>query len=383
MVPGFRVERVVVRRGFDGRTFWAQARAGAIPSPGGRPPTVVLTAQPTLRSGSDVFFGLSEWRTSDLGRTWDGPVDHSETLGRRPEPDGVTVAVCDMTPGWHAASGKLLSTGHTVRYRDDSGPMVNRRREVAYSVYEPAGRTWSPWATVALPDRPEFLSAGAGSAQRYDLADGTILLPIYFKRPSDDARACMSATVLRCAFDGRRLRYLEHGTELSVAEPRGLGEPSITRFGGRFLLTLRNDVRGYVAAGGTDGLRFGPPQPWCFDDGTELGNYNTQQHWVTHGEGLFLVYTRRGLNNDHVFRHRAPLMMARVDPQRLVVLRDTECELVPNRGARLGNFAVCDPSPDETWVVVAEWMQPVGCEKYGSDNTIWVARIIWDRPAAG
>jgi hypothetical protein len=25
-------------------------------------------------------------------------------------------------------------------------------------------------------------------------------------------------------------------------------------------------------------------------------------------------------------------------------------------------------------------MQPVGCERYGSDNTIWVARIVWDRP---
>ena len=68
--------------------------------------------------------------------------------------------------------------------------------------------------------------------------------------------------------------------------------------------------------------------------------------------------------------------MAEVDPEKLVVLRDTERELVPNRGARLGNFAICEVSDDETWVVVAEWMQPVGCEKYGSDNTIWAARII-------
>ncbi|MBS3762593.1 MAG: exo-alpha-sialidase, partial [Planctomycetes bacterium] len=118
-------------------------------------------------------------------------------------------------------------------------------------------------------------------------------------------------------------------------------------------------------------------RPWLFDDGTELGNYNTQQHWVTHSNGLFLVYTRRGLGNDHVFRHRAPLMIAEVDPEELVVIRDTERELVPNRGARLGNFAVTDVSPSETWVVVAEWMQPVDCEKYGSDNTIWAARLIW------
>ena len=102
---------------------------------------VVVTAQPALCSGSDVFFALSEWRTTDLGKTWDGPVEHADTLGRRQEPDGVVVAVCDMTPGWHAATGKLLSTGQTVRYRDEKRPIVRRRRETAYSVYDPRSRT--------------------------------------------------------------------------------------------------------------------------------------------------------------------------------------------------------------------------------------------------
>lgn len=135
-------------------------------------------------------------------------------------------------------------------------------------------------------------------------------------------------------------------------------------------------MRGYVCAG-DDGLHFSDPVPWRFDDGEELGNYNTQQHWVTHTDQLYLVYTRRGLSNDHVFRHRAPLVMAEVDPKTMRVRRSTERELVPNRGARLGNFSVCKVTENETWVVVAEWMQPVGCEQYGSDNTIWAARIQW------
>lgn len=135
-------------------------------------------------------------------------------------------------------------------------------------------------------------------------------------------------------------------------------------------------LRGYVAVS-DDGLHFEAPRPWCFDDGSELGNYNTQQHWVSRGDDLYLVYTRRGLDNDHVFRHRAPLLMAQVDPERLQVIRGSEAELVPNRGARLGNFSVTDVGPGETWVVVAEWMQPEGCERYGSDNTIWAVRIIW------
>jgi hypothetical protein len=375
----YDIDLTAVSKGFDGRTFWGQARAGVIPGREGQLPTVVLTAQPALRSGSDVYFALSEWRTADLGKSWSGPVEHAETLGRRQENDGIVVAICDMTPGWHAVTRTLLTTGHTVRYRDDKQPITARRRETAYSVYEPNSRTWLPWQVLAMPDRAEFANSGAGCTQRFDLDDGTILLPIYFKEISEDWSARDSATVTRCAFDGSRLKYLEHGTEMTVPEPRGLAEPSITCYQGKYFITLRNDVRGYVARG-EDGLHFEPPRPWRFDDGAELGSYNTQQHWVTHSDGLFLVYTRRGLDNDHVFRHRAPLMIAQVDPDKLTVLRKTERELVPNRGARLGNFSVCNVGQKETWVVVSEWMQPDGCEQYGSDNTIWAARIIWSKP---
>ena len=55
---------------------------------------------------------------------------------------------------------------------------------------------------------------------------------------------------------------------------------------------------------------------------------------------MFLVYTRKGANNDHVFRHRAPLFIAQVDPGEAALIRSTERILVPERGARLGNFAV-------------------------------------------
>lgn len=164
----------------------------------------------------------------------------------------------------------------------------------------------------------------------------------------------------------------------STTRPGGLHEPSLTRFGGTFFLTLRNDRQGYVTRS-ENGMAFEPIRPWQFDDGSELGNYNTQQHWVTHSDGLFLVYTRRGANNDHVFRHRAPLFMAQVDPDSLRVIRETERVLVPERGARLGNFGVTRVSEHETWVTVSEWMQPKGVEKHGSDGSVFVARIRWGR----
>ena len=111
-----------------------------------------------------------------------------------------------------------------------------------------------------------------------------------------------------------------------------------------------------------------------------MGNYNTQQRWVVHSDGLFLVYTRRGANNDHVFRHRAPLFIGQVDPERLCVIRSSERILAPERGARLGNFGVTPVNRQQTWVTVAECMSPPGVEKYGSDGSVYVARLNWQKP---
>lgn len=382
----FTVKLDVISRGYDGKRCWVHPRAGAIPAGKlGENPVVVLTMQQLLLTGSDVFFALNEMRTDDLGQTWSGPTEHAATLGRRNEPNGVVVATCDFTPKWHARSGKLLGTGHTVRYKNDR-VMENRDRETSYAVYDPKSREWTPWEVLEMPDRMKFQSAGAGSVQRVDLPGGDILLPIYFKNPQQKT---YRTTVLRCSFDGAKLTYQEHGNELDLNIGRGLYEPSLTRYQDRYYITLRNDSAGYVAAS-SDGLTFDAPRKWLWDDGSELGNYNTQQHWVTHSDALFLVYTRKGANNDHVFRHRAPLFIAQVDPQKLRVIRSTERVLVPERGARLGNFAVTEVSANETWVTVAEWMQTKGPNvvippdnKYGADNSVYVARIRWSKPNRG
>ena len=129
-----------------------------------------------------------------------------------------------------------------------------------------------------------------------------------------------------------------------------------------------------------DGLQFDEPQPWCFDDGVELGSYNTQQHWLTHGDGLFLIYTRRGANNDHIVRNRAPLFMAQVDPTTLRVMRRTEKIIVPERGAELGNFGANAVSATESWVTVSEGMFMKDSVQRGAEGATFIARILWDQP---
>lgn len=365
----FDIKVEAIHGGFDKETCWVHPRAGTIP---GEHPIVVLTMQKLLLSGSDIFYALNEMRTDDLGATWSGPTEHAN-LGRIPTEGGGTAVVCDFTPKWHAKSGKLLGTGHTAMYGPNNRLIDNRPRSTAYSVYNPDARTWTTWRAMEMPDDPLFYNNGAGCTQRVDRPDGDILLPIYCKA---EPPGPYSTTVVRARFDGDTLSYVEHGNVMALDVERGFVEPSLAVCNGRYFLTIRNDVKGYVTRG-ADGLHFDEPIPWTFDDGQELGSYNTQQHWVTHGDDLYLVYTRKGANNDHVFRHRAPLFIAEVDQDKLCVKRDTERILVPERGARLGNFAVTDVNEGETWVTVAEWMQPKGIEKYGSDNSVYVARIKW------
>jgi hypothetical protein len=159
-----------------------------------------------------------------------------------------------------------------------------------------------------------------------------------------------------------------------------LGEPSLTVFDGMYYLTMRNDKAAYVATS-KDGLHFSDPRPWRWEDGKELGSYNTQAHWVTHRSELFLAYTRRGANNNHVVRHRAPLFLARIDPKRLGVLRETELELVPNKGAQLGNFGVADITDRETWVTTREGMGRSSATQYGANGRVYAARLLWESQA--
>ena len=367
-------------RHFDGESCWAHPRAGIVPRAGKNGlPRVVMTMNSLDLSGSDVFRGVFGLQTDDLGRTWTDPIEIQKLAPRFEMIDGVKrpVAVSDFWPRWHKASGKLLGIGHTVAYTPEWKVSLPRPRHTSYSYYNPQDSSWADWQKLEMPDPVRFYNSGAGCVQRHDNPDGTIFLPVSCRPPERDNSI---VTVLRCSFDGKTLKVMEQGNELSIDnETRGLGEPSLAFFNGEYFLTIRNDKLGFVSRS-RDGLNFSPIQPWKFDGGSDLGNYNTQQHWVIHSDALYLVYTRRGANNDHVFRHRAPLFMAQVDTEKMRVIRETEQIIVPERGARLGNFGVTDISRDETWVTVSEWMQPRGVEKYGSDGSVFVARIHWKDP---
>jgi len=374
------VGKVTLRRNRTGDegTTWFHPRGTILPGTDGSP-----IAFFTLQSiGGSDYFGPVHWMTSsDLGSTWDGP-DPVPALGRIPVPghDGLEAGVCDVVPEYHPATGSILALGHVVFYR---GPRFSRKDQLArypvYATWHPE-RGWSDRRILEWNDlRGGFIYTN-NCGQRVVRPDGDIAMSFTFG-PKAEAR--MVAGV-RCSFDGESLEVVEVGPPLRNPHGRGLLEPSVTRFDDRYFLTIRaEDERGYVSVS-DDGLHYTVQKPWCWDDGEPLTLSTTQQHWLTHSDALHLVYTRRDDSNENVIRWRSPLWMARVDPERLCLLRDTERTVLPLVGdgvndpdgvPLMGNFHVTNVTPQESWVTVGEWL-PRG----GARGDLLLARISWSRP---
>jgi len=351
------------------RWDWWQARTAYIP---GSEPRWITTMSETGKTTSHDFHDIFQSVSYDRGKTWSA-AQVVPSLQRRKEEDGYQVAPGDLWPSWHAATKTILATGKTFNFRDGKKEDYLRER-VFYAVMK-RRESWGALQFLELPKRDHagypIIAANAGCTQRYDLTNGDILLPIRYVR--DAKHRNYTSTIALCSFDGNKLNYQEHGTELNIPQGRGLYEPSLTAFEGSYYLTLRADHTAFVARS-TDGLHFDAIKEWKFDDGKPLGSYNTQQHWVTISGGLFLVYTRRGANNDHIMRHRAPLFIGQVNPNSLRVMRDTERVLIPENEATLGNSGVCRISDTESWITCGEGLLRLGKRK-GENNKVLVVRI--------
>ena len=373
--PDYQVRLEVVTKHWDGEFNWTQARVAAIPGMGNDSrPRLIMTMQKWFVAHSDYYSGLYTMQSDDMGATWTGP-EEQPALGWRRGPNNTIIGICDFTPGWHEKTGKLLALGHTVHYVEGGKLIKNRPRATAYAVYDPETGEWSDWKRVKVPDENKFYNSGSGCGQWLVNPDGTLLVPVYFKAKGDTTN-CYSSTIFHCRFDGEELSYIRHGEELSLNEPRGVYEPSLTVNDGRYYLTLRNDNKAFVTVS-DDAMRWQAIKPWTFDSGLEIGSYNTRQHWATHSESLFLVYTRRDTSNDHIPRSRAPLFMASVDTDRLIVLKKTERILIPERGVMMGNFGVAHITNEETWMTVGENMHPPENLHLGADGSVFAARISW------
>ncbi len=357
----------------EGKT-WFHPRACMIPL---RPnPVALMTCQAI--SGSDVYSQVFWSRSSDNGRTWTKPQPIA-SLGRLSLPGGIEEGTCDVVPDYHAKTNSVLAIGHNVYYKNDVLTQPYQNRYPVYVIGDANGN-WSDRKKLKW-DHPETTGIyTCGCAQRLTLENGNIILPLSFgPKERRDRKVC---TVL-CSFDGEDLTILESGNSLELKVKRGLLEPTLARIKNCFYMTIRaEDGHGYISVS-HDGLNWEKQQPWCWEDGEPLDMSTTQQRWLCHSHGLFLVYTRKAEHNVNVMRWRAPLYVAQVDTEKLCLVRDSEKVVFPLVGdgindpdhvARMGNFHVVNASRGESWVTVGETLPQEGWR----GNTL-LGRIYWDR----
>lgn len=373
----FETRLDVIHRELSPKFCWFHPRVAAVPALGKNGvPVVVATLQKHL-GVSDHYSGVYYMRSDDLGKTWTEPKLPKE-LDWQAGPDDTDIAVADVTPGWHAPSGKVIAVGIKLIYSRAGEQLLAepKSHQCAYALYDPKADRWTPWKTLDTPHTDgKFHLVAPGCVQWHVADDGSLLIPMYFNHPP---HPYYTTTVMRCRLDGETLVYETHGDEISIPVERGICEPSLVKYDGRFFLTLRNDLKGYVTVG-DDGLHFAPIKPWTFDDGADLGSYNTQQHWLAHSDGLFLTYTRRGADNDHIPRNRAPIFLAQVDPQKLHVIRATEQAVIPERGVMLGNFGAAPITEHESWITDGEYIMADKPDPRGADGSLFAARILWSK----
>lgn len=375
------IEVVTLRQNRDGSegTTWFHPRATMVPSAGTAGSKALMCLQSI--GGSD-YFGPVHWMESnDGGATWTEP-SPIESLGRIPVPghEGLEAGVCDVVPEYHEASGTVLALGHVVFYR---GPKFSSSDQLArYPVYAVRDRqgNWSERKILEWDDpRGSFIYTN-NCGQRWEDENGDIIMSFTFGSGSE----ARSVAGVRCRFDGKELVVEEVGPALENPVKRGLLEPSVTRFRDRYYMTIRaEDDRGYVSVS-DDGIHYAPQKAWVWDDGTPLTMSTTQQHWLTHSDGLFLIYTREDETNSGVIRWRSPLWVARVDPETLTLIRASEQTVIPLHGdgvnepdsvPLMGNFHVTNASKEESWVTVGEWIP-----REDARGNLLLARIRWSKP---
>ncbi|MCK5804203.1 MAG: hypothetical protein KAI66_15305 [Lentisphaeria bacterium] len=369
---------------------WFEPTAALVPAGRNGPVSRIIVCASQL-TGCDVGPHHYTW-SRDGGRHWSNPAE-SQALQVYPLEEDVFEKPW-LAPFHHQASDTLLMVGRTCFVQDvlptssikgethavwaPRAKKLSLKADLIYSQWLPEEEDFAPWKRVAW----QSLFAGeeiqrvftSDVCQKVELADGSILCPVTVGGADKRGRSA----VLRLRWDGETLQAVDRGGVLTCDEVRGFHEPSLVKWGERYLLTLRNDIRGYVAES-ADGLNFATPQAWTFDDGQELGSYNTQQHWLLRDEALFLVYTRRSEQSNGVVRDRAPLFMAEVDPERLCIVRDTERVVIPEAGARMGNFCTLNVDSNEAWVITGEWLQQ-RIDGYQEGMPFYVDRDRGDSP---
>ena len=265
-----KIDTEIVLRGRQNNQCWFSPTMAVVPpkNKGDCPEIHVGVWQLT---GNDV--GPQHWiHTSDLGRTWSPPMESQNLLGI---PRGEEVFEKPLF--WlfhHRRSGRLFAIGATHFMRDagkGSGYKMETIDEGDSKGLHPNTMGWSEWDFKRgdfLPWKPITMSPHIQKYHRiwpraqFETEDGSILVPMYGRE--NTASPFTTVVVARITVGEKDLELTELGGTLRNDTARGIGEPCIIRFDGKFYISIRHDNCSYVSVS-DDGLNYAPLRQWTFD----------------------------------------------------------------------------------------------------------------------
>ena len=361
-----KIERQTVLKGRKNNQCWFSPLMCMIPSDVGDDSPIVHV-HVTQQVANDLG-PMHILRTSNSGKSWSLPAE-SLRLEKIPYDDD-SFESPTLAPLYHNKTRKLLGYGNTVFSRDkmlDSGVKGEAlaydrlpERKNIFAVWDEGQGDWDNWQQMCVDKRiyengiTDILVQPCNQA--VELGDGTILLPAVVEHKDIEFNR---ATTLVCEFDGVNFVITDIGSLVGIDKPGGLHEPSIIRFNEKFYMTIRSDCadfRMYLSES-DDGVDWQGISAWRWDDGSEVETENTQQHWLELAGEVYLVYTRVSEMSNGVFRSRAPLFIAKVDTDKMCLIRESEQIVFPAKDARMGNFTVGNISANQAWVMTGEWIE--------------------------
>ncbi len=281
--------------------------------------------------GSDYYQPVHESISDDQGESWSTPKP-IPGFGHADVGYGLTEGICDVVPDFHPPTRTVLAIGHNVYYRNNgffdshNNPAeIPLQRFPVYAIRNPEGQWTVTRKKLVIPDFNDTSSYTCGCSQKVFIGN-QLYLPMTF---GFKGRKDRLSTSFLCEYDGNEITIKRRGSTLELPMGRGLMEPQLFMFNDRFLMTLRTEAGHGFHTVSPDGLNWQPMQAWSFEDGELLHMINNQQHWLQQDGKLYLIYNRKLPYNQHIVRWRSPLLIAEVDPEKMVLLRATEQVVFP------------------------------------------------------